>query len=39
MIVIPTLFRKLQPVNEFVRSLSKKDRFKTLFDSEHLKGS
>ena len=39
MIVIPTLFWKLQTVINFVRSLSKKDRFRTPSDSEHVKGS
>ena len=39
MIVIPTLFRKLQTVNDLVRPLSKKDSFRTPFDSEHVKGS
>ena len=39
MIVIATLLRKLQAVNELVRPLSKKHRFRTPFDSQHVKGS
>ena len=39
MIVIPTLFRKLQTVNDLVRPLSKKHHFRTPFNSEHVKGS
>ena len=39
MILIPTLFRELQTVNDLVRPLSKKHRFRTPFDSEHGKGS
>ena len=39
MIVIPTLFRKLETVNDLVRPLSKKHRFRTPFDSKHVKGS
>ena len=39
MIVIATLFRKLQTVNDLVRPLSKKHRFRTLFDNEHVKES
>ena len=38
-IVIPTLFRKLQTVNDLVRPLSKKHRSGTTFKSEHVKGS
>ena len=38
-IVIGTLLRKLQAVKDLVRPLSKKDRFRTPFDSQHLKGS
>ena len=39
MIVILTLFRKLQNVKDLVRQLSKKHCFKAPFDSEHVKGS
>ena len=39
MIVIPTFFRELKTVNYLVRPLSKKQRFRTPFDSEHVKGS
>ena len=39
MIVIATLFRKLQTVKDLVRRLSEKHRFKALFDSQHVKGS
>ena len=39
MIVIATLFRKLQTVKDLVRPLSKKHRFRTPFDSQHVKGS
>ena len=39
MIVIPTLFRKLQTVKDLVRQLSKKPRFTKTFDIEHVKGS
>ena len=39
MIVRPTLFRKLQTVKDMVRALSKKHRFRTPFDSQHVKGS
>ena len=38
MIVIPTLFRKLETVKDIVRPLSKKHRFRTPFDSQHVKG-
>ena len=39
MIVIPTLFRKLETVKDLVGPLSKKHRFRTPFDSEHIKWS
>ena len=39
MIVIRTLFRKLQTVKDLVRPLSKKHRFRTTFDSQHVKQS
>ena len=39
MIVIATLFRKLQTVKFLVRPLSKKHRFRTPLDSHHVKGS
>ena len=39
MIVIPTLFWKLQTVKDLVIPLSKKHRFRTPFDSEVVKGS
>ena len=39
MIVIATLFRKLQTVKDLFRPLSKKHRFKTPFDIQHVKGS
>ena len=39
MIVIPTLFRKLQTVNDLVTQLSQKHRFRRPFDSQHDKGS
>ena len=39
MIAIPTLFRKLQNMKNFVRQLSKKIRSRTPFDSQHVKGS
>ena len=40
MIVIATLFRKLQTVKDLVkRPLSKKHRFRAPFDSQHVKGS
>ena len=38
MIVIVTLIWKLQTVKHLFRSLSKKHRFRTSFDSQHLKG-
>ena len=37
MILIPTLFRKLQTVKDFLRPLSKKHHFRTRFDSQHVK--
>ena len=37
MIVIATLLRKLQAVKDLVRPLSKKHRFRTPFDSQHVK--
>ena len=39
MIVIPTLFWKLQTVNDLVRRLSKKHRLRAPFDRPHVKGS
>ena len=39
MIVIATLFRKLQTVKDLVRPLSERHRFKAPFDSQHIKGS
>ena len=36
-IVIATLLRKLQPVKDFVRPVSKKQSFTTPFDSQHVK--
>ena len=39
MIVIPTFLRKLETVNDLVRSLSKKHRLRTTFDGEYVKGS
>ena len=39
MIVLATLFRKLQAVKDFVRPLYKKHSFRTPFDSQHVKGS
>ena len=36
---IATLFRKLQIVKELFRLLSKKLRFRTPFDSQHVNGS
>ena len=39
MIVMPTLLQKLQTVKDFVRPLSKNHRFRTPFDSQHVKGS
>ena len=39
MIGVATLLGKLQGVKDFVRPLSKKHRFRTPFDSQHVKGS
>ena len=39
MIVIATLLRKLQAVKDLVRPLSKKQYFRTRFDSQHFKES
>ena len=39
MIVIATLFRKLQAVKNLVKLLSKKNHFGTPFDSQYAKGS
>ena len=39
MIVIPASFRKLETVIDLIRPLSKKHRFRTPFDSEHVKVS
>ena len=39
MTVRATLFPKLQTVKDFVRPLSKKQGFRTSFDSQHVKGS
>ena len=39
MIVIPTLFRKLETVKDLVRQLYKKHCFREAFDSQHVKGS
>ena len=39
MIVIATLFRKLENVKDLARPLSKKHLFRTPFDSEHVKVS
>ena len=39
MIVIANVFPKLQTVKILVRPLSKKRRFRTRFDSEHVKAS
>ena len=38
MIVIATLFRKLQTVKDFASAISKKHHFRTPFDSQHGKG-
>ena len=38
MIVIVTLLLKLQAVKDLVRPLSEKHRFRTPFDSQHVKG-
>ena len=39
MIVIATLLRKLQALKDMVRPLSKKHRFGTPFNTQHVKGS
>ena len=39
MIVIATLLRKLQAVKDLVNLLSKKTLFRTLLESQHVKGS
>ena len=39
MIVMATLFRKLQTVKDLARPLSEKHRFRTPLDSQHVKGS
>ena len=39
MIVIATLFRKLQTVKDLFKTLSKKYRFRKPSDSQHVKGS
>ena len=39
MIVIANVFPKLKNVKGFVRPLSKKCRFRTRFDSQHVKAS
>ena len=39
MIVIATLFRKLQTVKDLVRPLFKKHRFRNSFDNQHIKES
>ena len=39
MIVITTSLRKLQAVKDLSRPLSKKHRFRTPFDSQHVKES
>ena len=39
MIVIATLFRKLETVKDFVRTLFKKHRFRNSFDNQHVKES
>ena len=39
MILIATLLRKLQAVKDLVRPLSKKQRFRAPFDSQHVNGS
>ena len=38
MIVIANVFPKLETVKILVRSLSKKCRFRTRFESQHVKG-
>ena len=39
MIVLATLLRKLQAVKDLVRPFSKKQCFRTPFDSQHFKES
>ena len=39
MLVLATLLRKLQPMKNLVRRLSKKESFRRPFDSQHVKGS
>ena len=39
MILIATLFHKLQTVKELVRPLFKKYRLRNSFESQHIKGS
>ena len=39
MIVIPTLFRKIQTVKDLVGPFCKKHRVRTPFDSQHVKVS
>ena len=39
MIAIGTFFRKLRTVKDLVRPLSKRCRFRTPFDIQHVKGS
>ena len=39
MILVATLFGKLDTVKELVRPLFKKHRLRNPFDSEHIKGS
>ena len=39
MIIIPTLFRKLETVKDLVRPPSKKRRFRTPLDRQHVKAS
>ena len=39
MIVLATLLRKLQTVKDFIRPLSKNDRFRTPVHSQHVKVS
>ena len=39
MIIVATLFRKLQTMKELVIPMYKKHRFRTPFVSQHVKGS
>ena len=39
MMIIATLLRRLQAVKDLVRLFSKKQCFRTLFDSQHVTGS